>query len=155
MTLSQSNLHNIFTIPTEAFEKVKTVKAPVPSMECKPVVNHKSSPRSVEKQSVSRQLLSERVWLADHLKDFSIDRSRAWSWLVARYGPRISKEELLSLGQVVALALKLPLPREYKRRKVTMVLWFDEHYDEVMPFIRSNVKVRADEREILFVDVEP
>ena len=74
---------------------------------------------------------------------------------MARYGPRISKEELLSLGQVVALALKLPLPREYKRRKVTMVLWFDEHYDEVMPFIRSNVKVRADEREILFVDVEP
>ena len=68
-------------------------------------------------------------------------QSRAWKFLGQTFGTRISKEELVSLGQVVAHELDIELVREYKRRKDTMIKWFDEHLDEVREFMEHRVRI--------------
>lgn len=105
-----------------------------------------------------KQLIKEHEFLEQSdIKNFDWEKSRAWTWLVGRFGPRISKEELLSLGQVVGHNTGIALTREYKRRKKTMVKWFEDNYDKVMPFIQSSVtvKIKPDNTELKYSDVDP
>lgn len=105
-----------------------------------------------------KQLQKEHEFLEQSdIKYFDWEKSRAWTWLVGRFGPKISKEELLSLGLVVCHNTGIELTREYKRRKKTMVKWFEDNYDQVMPFIRSSVivNIKPDDRELKYSDVDP
>lgn len=98
----------------------------------------------------------EADWMLKHgVKDFKYEECRAWKYLFRRFG-KMSKMELQSLGAVVAETLDIQLVREYKRRKITMIMWFDEHFDEVMPFIRNHVDVlERDGKPVLLHDEDP
>ena len=85
----------------------------------------------------------ERRRLVDHMSGFVMNESEAWRFQSARWGP-ISKCQLIALGQVVADVLQLDLVREYKRRKSTMVKWFDEYWDVIRPFIEKRVQIFTD-----------
>ena len=109
-------------------------------------------PRATKK---TPQQIWEEEFLKQKLAGFRLEDSRGWKWLQARFG-KIAKEELLSLGQVIAHTLNLELTREYKRRKETMIVWFDENYDTVMPFIKERIHVIGrDKREIIVEDKDP
>jgi hypothetical protein len=83
----------------------------------------------------------EKEWLDQQMAGFAPKRCPAWQYLTARYGDKISKEELLSLGQVAAIELGLDLVREYKRRKETMIKWFQIHFDVIRPFLETDLEI--------------
>jgi hypothetical protein len=93
--------------------------------------------------------LTEREWLAQKMEGFVAIESVPWKYLRERYGDRISKEEIVSLGQVCSKELNLSLFREYKRRKETMLKWFDKHWDVILPFLETKLEIleRKDQLE--------
>lgn len=93
----------------------------------------------------SNQAQYEKRWLQEEMNGFFVFDSEAWELLTRLYGPKISKDEIISLGQVTAMELNLDFVREYKRRKETMVKWFQNHFVVVRPFLQECVKVLRDE----------
>jgi hypothetical protein len=94
---------------------------------------------------MSRQAQFERDFLKEELQGFNASSSPAWRLLTELYGSKISKDEIIALGQVASIELKIELVREYKRRKETMIKWFERHLAEVEPFLRQSVKIISDE----------
>lgn len=81
----------------------------------------------------------EAKFVQEKLADFEPTNCDAWIKLTGRFGPKISQEELLSLAEVVSHQLGIELFREYKRRKNMLIKWFDEHVDEVWPYIEKHI----------------
>jgi hypothetical protein len=79
--------------------------------------------------------------MAKEMSGFSASASEPWIFLTAHHGHRIRKEEIVSLGQVCASELKLPLFRQYKRRKDTMLKWFAKHWSTIHPFLDAKVEI--------------
>ena len=147
-----------------------TQKVTVGSYNCKPHQKVGKSRMSEDSQDSERPARSggarpqngstpqqeyEAEWLQTMRQKFKPYETRAWKWLAARFG-KIAKEEIISLGQVVAREMGVELAREYKRRKEMMIIWFEEHYDEVMPFIQSRVQVIGHANvEIKQADIDP
>lgn len=75
--------------------------------------------------------------------------SFAWARLTKKFGPKISTEELLSLAQVLAKELNLELTREFKRRKVMLIYWFDQQNEDFWKFLEQNVAVLDKEGNII------
>jgi hypothetical protein len=91
----------------------------------------------------------EQQWLEEEMANFRPFQSEAWFFLTQLYGPKISKDEIVSLGRVTAEELKIELVREYKRRKETMVKWFQNHIDRVRPFLSDSVQVLGENGDVL------
>jgi hypothetical protein len=83
----------------------------------------------------------EKEWLEKEMEQFTATDSDAWRLLTNLYGSKISKEELLSVGQVTSIELNIELVREYKRRKETMIKWFQNHFDRIEPFLRESLTI--------------
>jgi hypothetical protein len=90
------------------------------------------------------QRVDEKGWLAREMAGFDPNLSPAWRFLTEQHGDRIRKEEIVSLGQVCSARLDIPLVREYKRRKETMLKWFDNHWDIIHPFLVTKVEIILD-----------
>jgi hypothetical protein len=97
----------------------------------------------------STQIRYEKEWLQKEMNGFSATESDAWRLLADLYGPKISKEQIISLGQVAAMELGLDLVREYKRRKETMVKWFQNHLTTVTPFLRTSVVILGENKTVI------
>lgn len=117
----------------------------------------------MSKESKSHNPPKQKTFQAEHediivkkkLKDFDLAKSRAWAKLTAKYGPKISQEELLSLAQVVSVHKSIELFREYKRRKKMLIQWFDDNYDVVMPFLDNYVMVTDCNNEAIDFENNP
>ena len=81
----------------------------------------------------------EAKFVQEKMADFDPTNCEAWAKLTSRFGPKISQEELLSLAEVVSHQLNIELYREYKRRKNMLIKWFDEHCDQVWPYIEKHI----------------
>jgi hypothetical protein len=97
-------------------------------------------PRAKAKQPTPQQKY-EKEWLEHEMRGFVPQESEAWKFLAERYGEKISKDELLSLGQVAAMELGLDLVRDYKRRKATMIKWFQDNLTQLRPFLETSLEV--------------
>jgi hypothetical protein len=73
--------------------------------------------------------------IQQRIDGFDWERSPAWLYLCWRFGPRLSQEELISIGTLVAATLQIKLDRDARRRKVVMVKWFEEHWAEIQPLL--------------------
>lgn len=73
--------------------------------------------------------------------NWNATESVAWKRLTNKFGPKITTEELLSLAQVAAKELGLELTREYKRRKVMLIYWFDQQNEEFWKFLDKHIVV--------------
>jgi hypothetical protein len=104
---------------------------------------------SRESKHVSQQIY-EREWLAREMNGFVAHETEAWKYLTGRFGERIAKEEILSLAQISSIFntdLEFPLVREYKRRKETIIKWFDANFLKLRPFLETvEVIERSDPR---------
>jgi hypothetical protein len=87
----------------------------------------------------NRQNEFERIKNSQRLIGFDEKTSVAFSFLSERFGPKLSRHELLSLAQVLSEQLHILLDREAFRRKRVLVKWYDENWAQVEPFIRGNI----------------
>jgi hypothetical protein len=92
-------------------------------------------------KKASLQKEYEWAFMAEKRARFDAAKCPAWARLTAKFGPKISQEELLSLAQVISHELRLGLSREYKRRKELLVKWYDENLDVIWPFIETRVVI--------------
>jgi hypothetical protein len=92
--------------------------------------------------------LREQEWLKQELEGFKWATSPPWQYLKDRHGDRVSKQEIISLGQVCSAELEIKLVREYKRRKQTMLKWFSNHWDSILPFLETRVEILKDRSEL-------
>jgi hypothetical protein len=88
-----------------------------------------------------RHRVNEQRWVRGVMDGFEPEQSVPWLYLTWKYGSHITKPLIVSLGQVCADELKLPLVRGYKRRKETMLKWFTLHWDIIYPFIETKLEV--------------
>jgi hypothetical protein len=92
---------------------------------------------------------TEKEWKNRIMKNFNPQDSAPWKFLQEWWSDQISREEIVSLGQVCAHELgPLKLPLEYRRRKETMIKWFDEHWDVIRPFLENNVEILETEEDV-------
>lgn len=91
-----------------------------------------------------RQTEYEKEWLNEKKIGFDAKECNAWRLITEKLGPKVSKQELLSIGRVISHELNIPLTREYKRRKIMMIKWFDENIDKIENFFRNNLIVVDD-----------
>ena len=94
----------------------------------------------IQKDSQLIQKEHEKLYL-EKIADFVHTESEAWKKLTERFGPKINQDELSDLAQVVSRRLNIELTREDKRRKRTLVKWFQDHLDEVWPYIEQHIEV--------------
>jgi hypothetical protein len=91
--------------------------------------------------------ISEKEWVRQQLQGFEPLESAPWEFIVARCRGGISKNELVSLGQVCSVQLHITLYREYKRRKSVMLKWFNDHWDTIYPFLDKMAQFIYDDEE--------
>jgi hypothetical protein len=84
----------------------------------------------------------ESEFLVREMSGFDSERSPAWQYLSARY-EGLTKDTLLALGEITARQLDIPITREFKRRKETLVKWFHNNWDVVKPFLDTRVTVHV------------
>jgi hypothetical protein len=89
----------------------------------------------------NRQNDFEKLRNTERLIGFNERNSIAWSFLSQRFGPKLTRLELVSLAQVVSEHLRIPLDREAFRRRRVLLKWFEENWAYVEPFLRTNVVV--------------
>ena len=105
------------------------------------------SNQTTQKQKENPQQRHEKKFLETERAKYNkiIDeplKSRAWKYLTDKYGPKISCEELKSLATVCSQELNIDLAREFYRRKEMLIIWFNNNYDRVIPFIDRSVVVK-------------
>ena len=109
---------------------------------------HRKSKGNSDAGDIDYQQKFEREFIRKKREHNDAWSCLAWTKLRERFGQKISQEELLSLARVVSNELEIDLSREYKRRKELLIIWFNENFDRVWPFIEHNIIV-------LSVDGEP
>jgi hypothetical protein len=106
--------------------------------------------RSPKESGRVSQQIYEREWLAREMTGFVPQEAEAWKYLTRRFGGKIAKEEILSLAQISSVFntdLEFPLVREYKRRKETIIKWFEANFLRLRPFLETvEIIERSDPR---------
>lgn len=90
---------------------------------------------SVEMEIGKRATELERRKVDRRLEGFTPTTSRAWREICERYGSGLNQTELLSLAEVISIHLGLKVDRDAKRRKEVLIKWFDENFDQILPFL--------------------
>lgn len=96
----------------------------------------------IEEKPKNLQIEYENEFVHKKLEGFEPKSSQAWQKLTERFGPKISHDEILSLAIILSENMKISLSREYKRRKIMLIKWFDENFENVWPFIEKNVVIK-------------
>jgi hypothetical protein len=100
--------------------------------EIKPVVLKRKPGQSQSK--------AEKEWVNLVMTGYDWKNSRALKYLNEKIPVSLNKEDLVSIGKVLAETLGIRLYREYKRRMGTMVRWIDENFSGVHDLIDSRVE---------------
>jgi hypothetical protein len=77
----------------------------------------------------------EKERIADRLNGFNVKDNSVWRAITKRFGANLKQQELLSIAKVLASHANVKLDRDAKRRKSVLVKWFDEHWEELTPFL--------------------
>ena len=94
-----------------------------------------------KKRTKNNQNEYERYVNDLRIKRFNEKEPVSYQTLCSLLGEKPSQQELLSLAQVLSAKLNIPLDREAVRRKKILIIWFDEHFAKIEPFMRENVLI--------------
>ena len=71
-------------------------------------------------------------------QNWSLETSLANAFLTELL-PHFNKNFVTALAKIISTHLGIQFDREAQRDKSICIKWFDEHYDQVIPFIESNI----------------
>ena len=71
----------------------------------------------------------------DLLGDFIAEGSKGDKLLNDFFGKKVTVNRAVSLAFVLSKLTGLPFPRNYTRRKDLTILWFNNNYDKIIPFL--------------------
>lgn len=94
-----------------------------------------------DKPTICSQAREEMHFVKKKLDGFNPSECDAWKLLTARFGQKISQEELLSLAIVISRHLHINLFREYKRRKSMLIKWYNDNIMKIWPFIVNQIVI--------------
>ncbi len=75
------------------------------------------------------------------LENFKPEETEAYRYLTTRFGQTVSKEQIVTLGQIISHLTHIELTREWKRRKATILKWFDMNFDAIKPVLDKRLKI--------------
>jgi hypothetical protein len=75
---------------------------------------------------------------------FDWQESERWAYHCWKFGRKLSQEELVSNGRLVAVKLRIKLDRDARRRKAVMVKWFEENWLSSERLLRSVIVDKND-----------
>jgi len=78
---------------------------------------------------------TEKRRIAIRMGSFDSKDNRVWQEISRRFGANIKQAELTNIAQVIADSAQIKLDRDAKRRKSVLLKWFDEHWNEIHPFL--------------------
>jgi hypothetical protein len=55
--------------------------------------------------------------------------------LTRQYGPKLNREELVSIADLVARKLQITFDRDARRRKIVTIKWFEENWAQIEPLL--------------------
>lgn len=94
----------------------------------------------------SRKLLGEKGVAKQLIGDFKTEGSRGMLFLEKYFDKNLYVNRLISLGLIFSKICNIKFPRNYRRNKELLILWFDMNIDIIEPY-SSNVKVVLEDSE--------
>jgi hypothetical protein len=91
-------------------------------------MSHQTIPKNIS-LSVERERVKRRM------DGFNWKQSMVWAHLNHLYGPKLSQDELVSIGELIAQTLQIKLDRDARRRKPVMIKWFEENWISIQPLL--------------------
>lgn len=96
----------------------------------------------------SRKLLGEKGVAKELIGDFIPEGSRGMLFLERYFNKQqLYVNRLISLGLVFSKLCNIKFPRNYRRNKDLLILWFDMNIDVIEPF-GDNVNVILEDSEL-------
>lgn len=110
-----------------------------------PTISVKSDSSQYEKtftfmnssRSTSNWITPEKYRISKRVENWIPENSSVWKNLQALFGERVQFRILLDLAQLISEDQTIQLDRDAKRRKVVLVKWFEEHWDQISPIINN------------------
>jgi hypothetical protein len=99
--------------------------------------NRTNSPPNVipGRNSPNPPIILERERIQRRIGDFDWKESGTWAYLSWMFGPKLNQAELISIGELVAVPLRITLDRDARRRKAVMIKWFEENWVQIQPLL--------------------
>lgn len=101
---------------------------------------NKKDKKKTKSMTQTKQTLMEKEWNETYLKPFDSTHSAAWQYLSHRFGKKLCHNELMSLAILAGKYNKIPVTREYYRKKKGLILWFETNYNVVVDWMDKNLK---------------
>ena len=99
-----------------------------------------TKPRKLFKGFIHNGIKYSEEILLRSLGQFDPDKSEAYKYLLTKLNAKCVQYEIIAgLCRVLANYLSLPIPREYYRRKKTVLFWMELNLDNIKNFISSHV----------------
>lgn len=95
--------------------------------------NPKVATESPDAQIVT--VTEEKKRVQKRIEGFEWRESTVWRTLTAKFGSKLTHEELVSIAELVAMRAHLRLDRDARRRKVVILKWFEENWHFVQPLL--------------------
>ena len=102
----------------------------------------------------SRKLLGEKGVSKELLGNFDPKKSRGMIFLRKIFHDQITVNRLISLATIFSKILDIELPRNYKRNKELLTLWFDMHLDQIEGFSDNIIIERENGKESIQIQNE-
>lgn len=87
----------------------------------------------IRKQAI--KLRREKERLQTRLQGFDYKKSYVYQQIYQQFGV-ITFSELTSIATLVSKTIHISLDRDAKRRKIVLYKWFDEHWNQIQPYIQ-------------------
>jgi hypothetical protein len=81
----------------------------------------------------SNETKAERIVIDQRLQNFRLKDSRAYQFFEDRKWTELRVPEMVSIGQLFALAAELEMDREAKRRKEVLFRWMEDNWEACRP----------------------
>lgn len=88
-----------------------------------------------EVQTEENQITEEKIRIQKRIQGFKWRDSRVWEFLTARFGHKLTQDELVSIADLICRQTQLRLDRDARRRKVVLLKWFEENWTIVQPLL--------------------
>jgi hypothetical protein len=77
----------------------------------------------------------DKARITSRLGAFNAKDTFVWREITRRFGSNVKQPELVSIATVLAQSTSIKLDRDAKRRKSVLIMWFQENWASVSPFL--------------------